>query len=293
MSKEQDAAFFRNLTLVLMLLVVIGVMLAMLGRYFAAQVERDTGHTLAERIAPVGQVNTDPNATLTAALPVASPAAMAAAAPTMGSGDAGANPGKQTYDTVCFACHATGLMNSPKFGDKDAWAPHLSKGKDTLYEHALKGFNQMPAKGGNAALSDDAVKMAVDYMIGAVSGETKASTSEQAPPPAVAAPTTAPAETKTAAADTGSTAGSMNGKGKQIYDTVCFACHAAGVAGAPKFGDQALWAPRIAQGKDTLYKHALEGFFGKSGLMPPKGGRADLADEDIKAAVDYMAAAAQ
>ena len=61
-------------------------------------------------------------------------------------------------------------------------------------------------------------------------------------------------------------------------------CHAAGVAGAPKFGDKAAWAPRIAQGKAKLYESALHG----KGAMPPKGGAADLSDDEIKGAVDYI-----
>ncbi len=65
-------------------------------------------------------------------------------------------------------------------------------------------------------------------------------------------------------------------------------CHAAGVAGAPKPGDKADWGPRIAQGKDTLYKHALEGFNGAKGSMPARGGNTKMSDEDVKAAVDYM-----
>ena len=77
-------------------------------------------------------------------------------------------------------------------------------------------------------------------------------------------------------------------KGKKVYDTTCMACHAAGVAGAPKFGDKAAWGPRIAQGLDTLHTHALKGFQGKVGMMPAKGGNASLADADVKAAVDYM-----
>ena len=68
------------------------------------------------------------------------------------------------------------------------------------------------------------------------------------------------------------------------------ACHGAGVAGAPKIGDKADWGPRIAQGKDTLYTHATQGFTGKKGTMPPKGGAANLSDEEVKAAVDYMVA---
>jgi cytochrome c5 len=66
------------------------------------------------------------------------------------------------------------------------------------------------------------------------------------------------------------------------------ACHAAGVAGAPKLGDKAAWAPRIAQGADTLHTHAIKGFQGKAGMMPPKGGNMGAKDEDVKAAVDYI-----
>jgi cytochrome c5 len=76
--------------------------------------------------------------------------------------------------------------------------------------------------------------------------------------------------------------------GKTIYDTSCMVCHAAGVAGAPKLGDKPNWAPRIAQGNDKLYTHALQGFQGKVGMMPPKGGNIALKDDDVKAAVDYM-----
>ena len=78
-------------------------------------------------------------------------------------------------------------------------------------------------------------------------------------------------------------------KGKATYEASCALCHGAGIAGAPKFGDKTAWKSRIAQGKDTLYKHALGGFQGKTGtMMPPKGGNMNLADADVKAAVDYM-----
>jgi cytochrome c5 len=76
--------------------------------------------------------------------------------------------------------------------------------------------------------------------------------------------------------------------GEAVYNMACVACHGAGVAGAPKFGDAAAWKPRIAEGADTLHKHAIEGFQGKAGFMPPKGGRADLSDKSIMNAVDYM-----
>jgi cytochrome c5 len=81
--------------------------------------------------------------------------------------------------------------------------------------------------------------------------------------------------------------------GEGTYKTACTACHGAGIAGAPKTGDKGAWATRIAQGKDTLYEHALKGFQGKGGLMPAKGGNTSLADADVKAAVDYMVSLAK
>jgi len=78
--------------------------------------------------------------------------------------------------------------------------------------------------------------------------------------------------------------------GDQVYSTACSACHGAGIAGAPKYGDKAAWGARIGQGTATLYKHALEGFQGKSGFMPAKGGRMDLSDKSVTNAVDYMVA---
>jgi cytochrome c5 len=81
--------------------------------------------------------------------------------------------------------------------------------------------------------------------------------------------------------------------GEEVFNSACVACHGAGVAGAPKKGDKAAWAPRIAKGIDTLHNHALHGFQGNSGVMPPKGGRVDLSDKSIMNAVDYMVAAAK
>ncbi len=78
-------------------------------------------------------------------------------------------------------------------------------------------------------------------------------------------------------------------QGKTTYEAACAACHAAGVAGAPKTGDKGLWAARIAQGKETLYASALKG----KGVMPAKGGNPALADDIVKAAVDYLVAQAK
>lgn len=81
--------------------------------------------------------------------------------------------------------------------------------------------------------------------------------------------------------------------GEALFKAVCSSCHGAGIAGAPKAGDKSAWGPRIAEGKPTLYQHALNGFSGKSGVMPAKGGRTDLPDDLIKQGVDYMVSLAQ
>ena len=88
------------------------------------------------------------------------------------------------------------------------------------------------------------------------------------------------------AAAPGAASGAAAGKadGKTIYESSCTACHAAGVAGAPKMGDKAAWAPRLKTGMNTLYASALKG----KGAMPAKGGNAALADAEVKAAVDYV-----
>jgi len=89
-------------------------------------------------------------------------------------------------------------------------------------------------------------------------------------------------------AEPAATAAALPANGEETYRAVCGVCHDAGIAGAPKMGDQGAWAARIAQGADTLHKHAIEGFQGSAGLMPAKGGRADLTDELVIQAVDYM-----
>jgi cytochrome c5 len=81
--------------------------------------------------------------------------------------------------------------------------------------------------------------------------------------------------------------------GEEVYNQACVACHGAGIAGAPKFADKGAWAARIAQGADTLHKHAIEGYQGKGGFMPPKGGRTDLSNQSVINAVDYMVNAAK
>lgn len=76
--------------------------------------------------------------------------------------------------------------------------------------------------------------------------------------------------------------------GPQVFNEACIVCHGNGIGGAPTLNDRAAWEPRIAQGIETLYRHAIEGYTGSSGYMPPKGARLDLSDSEVNEAVDYM-----
>ncbi len=177
--------------------------------------------------------------------------------------------GEQIVKAACAKCHETGEGGAPKIGDRGAWAQRVSQGVEAVTKSAIHGHGNMPARGGLADLTDAEVTRAILYMF------SRAGT-------AGAAPAAAPAPAAADKAETG-------GKGKSVYDAVCMVCHGAGVAGAPKLGDKAAWAPRIKSGMSTLYTVALKG----KGAMPPKGGNTALADADVKAAVDYMAGAAK
>lgn len=73
--------------------------------------------------------------------------------------------GKETYQQVCAACHENGLAGAPKFGDKEAWSPRIAQGMDKLFQSAINGKGNMPAKGGQPGLSDQDIRAAIDYMV--------------------------------------------------------------------------------------------------------------------------------
>ena len=122
------------------------------------------------------------------------------------------------------------------------------------------------------------------------SSTTKETTTPAAVTPAATAPATTPAPTVAVAPPAATEAKSPTAsaevlaKGEKIYTATCLACHGAGVLGAPKFGDKAMWAQRIAKGMDVLYANSIKGI----NTMPARGGNAALKDDDMKAAVDYM-----
>lgn len=208
--------------------------------------------------------------------------------------------GNAVYAAVCAACHDSGAAGAPKLGDTGAWSARLAQGYDTLVKHAIEGIRAMPAKGGNPDLDNLEVARAVVFLANKSGASFKepaapaaaepaatAAATDAADPAPVAAPASAAAPAAATAAPAVAAAADV---GKTLYNSACVACHGAGVAGAPKLGDKAAWTTRIAQGNATLYQHAINGFQGKAGVMPPKGG-ASASDADVKAAVDFMVAA--
>ncbi|MGA7178925.1 MAG: c-type cytochrome [Thiobacillaceae bacterium] len=187
--------------------------------------------------------------------------------------------GQEVYEAVCTACHSSGALGAPKYQNKADWGPRIAQGLDTLTKHALEGFKQMPARGGNPDLSDTEVTRAIVYMANASGAKFKEPAAPAPAPVAVAAAAAAPA-----APDATELA-----KGKKVYEATCKACHEGGVAGAPKFGDKLAWAPRIKTGFEVLYTSAVKG----KNAMPAKGGNASLTYADVKAAVDYMVSKAK
>ena len=109
-----------------------------------------------KRIQPFGQVRVGEADQVVVAAPAASTAAPAAG---------GAKSGEQVYTSTCTVCHSSGVAGAPKTGDKAAWEPRLAQGLEALISSSIKGKGAMPAKGGNAGLSDDEVKSAVTYML--------------------------------------------------------------------------------------------------------------------------------
>ena len=211
--------------------------------------------------------------------------------------------GEEVYKAQCTACHAAGLAGSPKTGDVAAWAPRIKTGYDALLTSALKGKGAMGAQGGGE-YGDIEIGRAVVYLTSAAGGKFAEPAAPAAPAagasaagpaaPAAAAVATpaaalpaAPVVAAVAAAPVAAVKVAANA-GETLYKQACSACHVAGVAGSPKFGDKVAWAPRIKTGIDAMTTSVIKG----KGAMPPKGGSA-ASDADIRAAVEYMASAAK
>ncbi len=207
--------------------------------------------------------------------------------------------GEEVFKAQCTTCHTAGVAGAPKLGDAAAWGARIKTGLDALVQSALKGKGNMPAQAGGD-FDDIEIARGVAYMANtagakfaepqrpagaatvAASAPTAIVTAAAAPaaaavPVSVANPSAAPAAPQAAA-----------GAGDALYKQNCATCHATGVANAPKFGDKAAWAPRIAQGIPALVQSVIKG----KGAMPPKGG-SGATDAEIRTTVEYMVKAAK
>lgn len=169
--------------------------------------------------------------------------------------------GEQVYNEVCASCHGSGALESPKFKEAGAWSKRIGQGYETLLTHALKGFNKMPARGGEPDLTDLEVARGVVYMTNAAGAKFEPVLQKERMP----------------------TAAEL-ARGKAVYADNCAECHNTGLTGAQKLSDVEAWAGLIKQGKDSLYEAAIKGTAGG----PAKGGNVKLSDADAMVAVDYM-----
>jgi len=226
------------------------------------------------------------------------------------------HPGEDTYSSTCAACHAAGIAGAPKAGDIDAWSPRLKQGTEVLIQHAIDGFQGdtgfMPAKGGRVDLDDAQIADAVRFMLSdtanlsnspevaaAESAATAVTTSDKEASPTVATAEVATATSVVAPAKPAITPRPRVERvllrpqqepmsGAEVYEHGCYVCHGPGLTGAPRIDDKREWRRRQRKGREQLYQHAIKGFTGDSGPMPPKGGYLYLSDAEIKAAVNYM-----
>jgi len=301
-SAHNDTAFLRMFIMILGALVAFTVIILILANLIIGSVEEERGEDprmramVLERIKPVGKVNV----------------AAADAAP------AAPMSGAEVVAAACNSCHVAGVLGAPKIGDEAAWSQRMAAagGLDGLTASAIKGKAGMPPKGG-AMVSDGEIRAAIEEMLsksgvdaasaaaasapapagsaaavkemaGDAADAAKSMAAAVTPAPAPAAPAPVPAPAAAPAEQPAAPAADL-AKGKAVYGAACFVCHTTGAAGAPKLGDKALWAPRIAQGMETLQMNALRG----KGAMPPKGGRMDIPDADVLAAVAYMVSEAE
>ena len=275
-SKAQGSALFTLVSGIIIAIAVIYFLIKLAGSGSFADVNQSSEAATQTRIQPAGQL------ALGDGIPV------------------GERKGDQIFNKICIQCHGAdkSVPNAPKIENNGEWAPRIAQGFDTLFQHALNGFNAMPAKGGAADLTDQELKRVITYMANKSGGTfpdpdaaapaDAAASGEAASAPAAegAAPAEAPKADAAKADDKGAAAPAAGGAdGKKVYEANCQACHGGAVPGVPHVGKKEDWAPRIKQGKDTLHKHAIEGF----NAMPAKGGNGSLSDDEVKAAVDYMA----
>ena len=168
----------------------------------------------------------------------------------------GAHTGREVVEGICVRCHGTGDKGAPRIGDSLAWSRRSAQGLTSLTEHALTGIRRMPAHGGSPGLTDLEISRAITYMVNQSGGHWVEPVAEAA----------------------------RERSGEEVVKGQCVKCHQAGVNGAPRIGDSAAWTPRMRHGIEYLVRSAVHGHGG----MPPRGGKADLTDGEVRAAILYM-----
>lgn len=161
MGKEQDQIFIQNFIIILVMMLGMVAIFVIIARTIGTddvKIAKQRALVIAEQTLPVASVK---RATETVTSAPSADGSVAVA---------DANPGKTVYDGLCFSCHGSGLPNIPQVGKVEDWTDRITQGSALLYERAINGYvgasgMAMPAKGGNATLSDDQIKAAVDYMV--------------------------------------------------------------------------------------------------------------------------------
>ena len=167
-------------------------------------------------------------------------------------------PGKEIFNEVCSACHGTGANGAPRVGDQKAWQARYANGLTTLSQHAIDGIRNMPSHGGKMTLTNLEIERAVTYMVNQSGGHWAEPINRARMP--------------------------VTRSGEYVVQTQCAKCHQEGVGGAPRIGDSSEWIRRAQPGFDTLVRSAINGHGG----MPPRGGEADLTDNEVRLAITYM-----
>jgi len=166
--------------------------------------------------------------------------------------------GKEVVESTCFSCHGKGEKGAPKIGDRKAWSKRSAAGLTKLTASAISGVRGMPSHGGQQDLTDLELGRAITEMVNRSGGNWVEPTAK------------------------GATVATRSGEA--VVKQQCAQCHQTGVSGAPVIGDRAAWTQRMKNGLDNLVRSAIRGHGG----MPPRGGQADLADDEIRGAVLYM-----
>lgn len=164
--------------------------------------------------------------------------------------------GNEIVSSVCSNCHESGKLGAPKIGDQVEWRKRASKGIDQLVNHAITGLRNMPAHGGQSALTDLEISRAVVFM--ATNG--------------LGLEPNKPLNSSKALS------------GALVVQERCQQCHIAGKNGAPKIGDMVAWKPRLSNGIANLVQSSIKGH----NLMQSRGGLPSLSDTEMKNAIEYM-----